>query len=500
MLKRTLPYADESTMASVSTGGTRAWAAPLACPECSRPLASPARDELTGLASRATVTRRLEQMLVHRRTVNGCGTVVNPADETGDREAAVPQQGCGPSCRCMHGEQLAVLFCDIDRFRVINESLGRDAGDLLLQVAAQRLEETAGAECGRGAIVGRVASDEYVVVCDCLPNSEAALRLASRIHSTFTEPVRLGEDRIKVHVSIGVALASGGATSADLLLRHAEAAAARAKAEGRDRIETFDARMRQRAQDRLRTELALAGACNRGEMLLHYQPILHLGEGRVTGLEALARWQHPARGLVPPDEFIPLAEETGLIRQVGEWVMEEAFTQCREWNRAGASVRVGVNISARQISQDGFVDSVGGLLDRLGPDVGPHMEITESVLMTDPEASARKLWELRALGVRISLDDFGTGYSSLAYLQKFPVHILKIDRSFVSGIDHDPRKRALMQSMVQLGHALDLQVLGEGVEKASERRVLEDVGCDLLQGFLIGRPVPAGDLPFPLFV
>lgn len=476
-----------SSMAGVSTFGSRPWSAAPACPECSRPLTSPARDELTGLASRATVSRRLEQMLMHRQTVNGCG-------------AGLPSQPCGPSCRCAHGAQLAVLFCDIDRFRVINESLGRDAGDLLLQVVAQRLEDTAGAECGHGAIVGRVASDEYVVICDNLTDGEAALRLASRIHSTFTEPVRLGEDRIKVHLSIGVALANGGATGADLLLRHAEAAAARAKSEGRDRIETFDARMRQRAQDRLHTELALAGACSRGEMMLHYQPILNLAEARVIGLEALARWQHPERGLVPPAEFIPLAEETGLIRQVGEWVMEEAFTQCREWNRGGADVRVGVNISARQISQEGFVDAVGGLLDRLGPGVGPHMEITESVLMTDPEASARKLRELRALGVRISLDDFGTGYSSLAYLQKFPVHILKIDRSFVAGIDRDPRQRALVQSMVQLGHALDLQVLGEGVETDSERRVLEDLGCDLLQGFLIGRPVPAADLPLPHFV
>ncbi|MBN9608730.1 MAG: hypothetical protein BGO26_11630 [Actinobacteria bacterium 69-20] len=446
-----------------------------ACSDCVYDRTPAAIDELTGLASRATVMRRLAGMLARR---------------------AAP---CRPSCVWLANTQIAVLFCDVDRFRVINESLGRDAGDKLLEVVARRLESTVEHECAERAMVGRVASDEYVVICDSVEDGEAALRLASRIHGTFIEPVQLGDDRLKVRVSIGVALATETAADAESLLRHAEAAAARAKSEGRDRIETFDSGMQRRAQDRLRTELSLAGACNRGEMLLHYQPILNLAEQRVTGLEALARWQHPERGLVPPAEFIPLAEETGLIRQLGDWVMEEAWAQCREWNRAGAHVNVGINISARQISQDGFVESVAVLLDRLGPEVQPHMEITESVLMTDPEASARKLVELRALGVRLSLDDFGTGYSSLAYLQKFPVHILKIDRSFVAGIERDPRQRAMVQAMVQLGHALDLLVLGEGVETEAERRVLEDIGCDLLQGFLIARPTPSERLPVPEF-
>src|SRR5690606_19817298 len=198
-------------------------------------------------------------------------------------------------------------------------------------------------------------------------------------------------DRIKARLSVGIAFAGPVVDDADSLLRHAEAAAARAKTEGRDRIETFDADMRARAQQRLRTELDLAGACHRGEMRLHYQPILNLREQRVTGLEALVRWQHPERGLVPPDEFIPLAEETGLIRQIGDWVMEEGWTQCRDWNRAGCTVNVGVNVSARQLSQDGFVDVVAALIDRLNPGVGPHMEITESVLMADPVESAAKL-------------------------------------------------------------------------------------------------------------
>lgn len=452
------------------------------CAECGDRPSHPARDELTGLASRAAVMHHLQGLLARRRG-HPAGTPSTPED-----------------CRCSEGREVVVLFCDIDRFRVVNDSLGRDAGDLMLQVAAHRLRSTVAYECGDDAMVGRVASDEFVVVCDSLPNPDAAMALAGRIHGAFAEPVSLGDDRIKARLSIGIALAGPAAEDSDSLLRHAEAAAARAKTEGRDRIETFDADMLARTQQRLRTELDLAGACHRGEMRLHYQPILHLVEQRVTGLEALVRWQHPERGLVPPDEFIPLAEETGLIRQIGDWVMEEGWTQGRDWNLAGCRVNVGVNVSARQLSQDGFVDSAGALIDRLGPGVGPHMEITESVLMADPVESAAKLRALRDLGVRLSLDDFGTGYSSLAYLQRFPVHILKIDRSFIAAIDRDSRQRALVEAMVRLGHALDLMVLGEGVETPAERTVLEDLGVDLLQGYLIARPTPAELLSTPDFL
>jgi diguanylate cyclase (GGDEF)-like protein len=453
-----------------------------ACANCGDRASHPTRDELTGLASRASVMHYLQGLLANRM-------------------ARHIDSGCPPEgCRCFDGHEVAVLFCDIDRFRVVNESLGRDAGDLLLRVAAGRLQSTVTYECGDSAMVGRVASDEFVVVCNGMSDPDAAMSLAGRIHGAFSEPVSLGEDRIKARLSVGIALAGPGTDGADSLLRHAEAAAARAKAEGKDRIETFDADMLARSQQRLRTELDLAGACHRGEMRLHYQPIFHLGEQRITGLEALVRWQHPERGLVPPDEFIPLAEETGLIRQIGDWVMEEGWTQGRDWNLAGCRVNVGVNVSARQLSQDGFVDSVGALIDRLSPGVGPHMEITESVLMADPVESAAKLRALRDLGVRLSLDDFGTGYSSLAYLQRFPVHILKIDRSFIAAIDQDSRQRALVEAMVRLGHALDLLVLAEGLETPAERTVLEDLGVDLLQGYLIAKPTLAELLPTPDFL
>lgn len=436
----------------------------------------PASDELTGVASRATATAHLNRLLRQNRA------------------------RCGDDCECFEESQIAVLFCDVDRFRVINDSLGRDAGDTLLRVVAERLRLTATQECGSDSLVARIASDEFVVVCERLTGPDAALMLAARIHSAFRESIALGEDRVKTRLSIGIALAGSSASDADALLRHAEAAAKRAKAQGTDRIETYDEHMHERAQQRLRTEMDLAGACHRGEMRLHFQPILHIGTQRVTGLEALVRWQHPTRGLVPPDEFIPLAEETGLIRQIGDWVMEEAWAQGGEWNAAGAAIRVGVNVSGRQLNQDGFVDSVVALVDRLGRGCGPHIEITESILMADPARSAAVLTELREMGVRLSLDDFGTGYSSLAYLQKFPVHILKIDRSFVENIDADQRKAALVRSMVHLGHALDMEVLGEGVETPAERRVLEDLGCDLLQGYLIARPTPPENLPLPAFL
>lgn len=451
------------------------------CAECGKRSVRAPRDELTGLVSRATTMHRLAEALA-------------------DLGAEPPRS------------TVAVLFCDIDRFRVINESLGRDAGDMLLQIVARRLETIVGVECGERATVGRVASDEYLVVCPGLadgPHGDAgaaALRLASLIHDAFAEPAQIGEDRMRVRLSIGIAIAPKrppgiySHAAADALVRQAESAATRAKTEGRDRIETFDDGMHAHAQQRLRTELELAGACHRGEMRLHYQPVYSLREQRVTGLEGLVRWQHPERGLVAPLEFIPLAEETGLIRQIGEWVMEEAFQQCAEWNKEGADVIVGVNISARQISQAGFVDSVAALLDRFAPYVRTHFEITESVLMADPEGSTAKMHELRALGVRIGLDDFGTGYSSLSYLQQFPVHVVKIDRSFVSGIDSDQRKRAMVQAMVQLSHALGLQALGEGVETPGERRVLEDLGCDSLQGYLLAPPRPARELTPPTFL
>ncbi len=438
------------------------------CTECSAQAL--ARDSLTGLADRSMLTHYLRHALETRRA-------------SPDRRPAV-------------------LFCDLDRFKVINDSLGRDAGDRLLVIMAQRLEETvARARCA-SALVGRIAADEFVVVCDHVDSVEAATDLASHIHRALGEAVTLGDDHVKMRLSIGVALAGPQVTYPEDLIRHAEAANARAKSQGRDRIETFDARMQRRAHSRLRTEMDLSGACERSELLLHYQPILHLGEQRVTGIEALVRWQHPQRGLLWPGEFIPLAEETGLIREIGAWVMEEAFTQSRRWHRAGIdNVRVGVNVSARQLGQHGFVDSVAELLDRLGPDeVLPHMELTESVLMADPDASARILAELRELGIRLSLDDFGTGYSSLAYLQRFPVDVLKIDRSFVAGIDRAPRNRALVGAIVQLGHALDMLVLAEGVETDGEREVVTDLGCDLLQGFLIARPAPADHLPLPGFL
>jgi diguanylate cyclase (GGDEF)-like protein/PAS domain S-box-containing protein len=392
---------------------------------------------------------------------------------------------------------LAVLFLDLDRFKVVNDSLGHDAGDALLVVLARRLE----AVLRPGDIVSRFGGDEFIVLCEDLDAPGAArqaIAIAERLIDAVEEPFLLDGDEQFLSASAGLALAFDGTERPEDLVRDADAAMYRAKERGRGRAEIFDETMRVGAQQRHEIENALHRAVERQELRIFYQPVISLYDGECVGVEALVRWQHPERGLVAPREFIPLAEETGLIVPIGAWLLETACAQAVEWQRSRrdpARFRLSVNLSGRQLQTSELAPLVRGVLEVVGlaPD-SLCVEITESVLMDDADAGVGALKALKAIGVRVSVDDFGTGYSSLGYLRRFPVDEVKIDRSFVARLGIDPEDAAIVAAVVSLGHALGMGVVGEGVETEAQLDALRDLGADAAQGFFFAPPQPAGDL------
>jgi diguanylate cyclase (GGDEF)-like protein/PAS domain S-box-containing protein len=395
------------------------------------------------------------------------------------------------------GTALAVVFLDLDRFKVVNDSLGHDAGDALLVVLARRLERV----LRPGDVVSRFGGDEFIVLCEDLDADAAARRaagIAERLIDAVEEPFVLDGEEQFVSASAGLAMAFDGTERPDDLVRDADAAMYRAKDRGRGRVEIFDETMRAGAEERHEIENALHRAVERRELRVFYQPVVSLYDGECVGVEALVRWQHPERGLVAPREFIPLAEETGLIVPIGAWVLETACEQAAEWQRSRrdpSNFRLSVNLSGRQLQSSELAPLVRGVLDVVG--LGPDslcVEITESVLMDDADAGVGALKALKAIGVRVSVDDFGTGYSSLGYLRRFPVDEVKIDRSFVSRLGVDPEDAAIVAAVVSLGHALGVGVVGEGVETEAQLDVLRDLGADAALGFFFAPPQPASDL------
>jgi diguanylate cyclase (GGDEF)-like protein len=387
---------------------------------------------------------------------------------------------------------LAVLFVDLDRFKVVNDSLGHSVGDEVLVRVGQRLQEAV----RPGDTVARLAGDEFVVICEDVEDERDVLRVAERVAEAVAAPIPLyGRDTI-LTASVGIALACED-TRAEDLLRDADVAMYRAKERGRARMEVFDQAMRTRMLRRLEIEHALRRALQEGAFTLHYQPTVHVESGRVISVEALLRWEHSEWGLVMPGEFVPLAEETGLIVPMGKWVVEEACRQMAAWRRAqpgSADVSVSVNLSARQFADPNLVEIVSAALRESGlAPSGLWLEITESVLMEEAETTVETLRALRSLGVHLSIDDFGTGYSSLSYLKRFPVDVLKIDRSFVDGLGTDPEDEAIVTAVVRLAQALDLDVVAEGVETAEQLAELRRLGCTAVQGFYFGRPRPADE-------
>jgi len=395
-----------------------------------------------------------------------------------------------------HGEVVGVLFLDLDRFKRINDTLGHSVGDELLKGVADRLVASVRASdyVARGdSAVSRLGGDEFTVVVTAPNAVEDLASVAHRILQALARPFVLGGHEVVVGASIGISAHPSEGDDAEELLRHAEAAMYHVKEQRGGDYQFYDQSMNAVAMERLRIESRMRTAIEQDEFELHYQPKVALdGQGGITGVEALLRWRDPERGLVAPAVFVPVAEETGLIVPLGDWVLRRAIGQIAEWAQSGHRVPVSVNLSVKQLQSGALADRVLTLLEEAGVDPALlELEITESTLMADERAVVAELERLRAHGVAVSVDDFGTGYSSFAYLRQLPVDALKIDRSFVAGMESDAAGAELTASIVSMGRALGLRVIAEGVETEAQRSLLVGYGCDEMQGFLFARPAPA---------
>ncbi|MFP2768568.1 putative bifunctional diguanylate cyclase/phosphodiesterase [Oceanisphaera sp. KMM 10153] len=419
-------------------------------------------DALTGLPNRALVLDRVQWCLSQRKEAN---------------------------------TSVAVLFIDLDHFKRINDSFGHDAGDQVLISVAQRLQRA----MRPSDTVARLAGDEFVIVCPDVASHRDATVIAQRLLAELAPPIAVEEDKVFVSASIGIAIAEPD-WDAEKLIGSADIAMYEAKSAGRAHYQLFDEQMQMQVATQLRIENELHRALERKEFRLFFQPIVAAATGQLVSVEALLRWQHPVQGLLSPVEFIPVAEETGLIVPIGTWVIEESCRLAQHWGLlrdTNLPLGVSVNLSPRQLLQSDLVDTVSRLFRTYSFDPGCiefSFEVTETAVMTDPEAAAMTLQALRDLGARIAIDDFGTGYSSLAYLKQFPVDKLKIDRSFVMGISESELDQAIVRTVTGLGHAMQMVVIAEGVETAEQARILQSLDVDLLQGYFYGRPQPEEQL------
>ena len=458
-------------------------------------------DPLTGLPNRALLTSRLKHLLVQNARLTH--------EERRDRCApGDDMSGCA-----------AVLFLDMDNFKVVNDSLGHAAGDAMLIEIGARLTK-----CLRnGDTAARFGGDEFVVLIDDVDNPRYATDIARRLVKALQEPFDVGGQKVYSSPSIGIAFAGTGLETPDELLRDADAAMYDAKKRGKACFSVFQNSLSVAARARLEMGNDLRRAIERNEFVLHYQPKIELSTGHIYGVEALVRWNHPERGMLSPNEFIPVAEEMGMIVQLGRWVLREACEQAWRWqqnpqgselamsvNVSGhqlkespkwSTLEMNINVSARQLQHPQLVEEVAQILEETGLD--PHyliLEITESVLMDEVATAATVLQSLKNLGVRLAIDDFGTGYSSLAYLRDFPIDFLKIDRQFVRGVGQSDDGNIILNSMIDLAHALNLTVIAEGAETAEEVFELRKLGCDLAQGFFFARPLAPDDLAALLLI
>ena len=415
-------------------------------------------DPLTGLPNRTLIIDRAEQMLVRAR-----------------REF----------------RPVAAMFVDLDNFKDINDSLGHDAGDKVLQSVAARFVTM----LRESDTVGRIGGDEFVVLVEGASLGAGPEMVAERLHDALREPFRLDGYGVPLTVTASIGIAGGQHQAARDLLRDADIALYRAKALGRNRSALFQPEMQTAVLNRIELEADLRVALEERQFFLLYQPVFDLDDVRVSGVEALLRWRHPGRGVVAPDQFIPMLEEYGLIVEVGRWALETACRQAAAWHAQGHRLSMSVNVSVRQLEAGAFVDHIRAALASSGLDpTALVIEITESTLMRDADATVRRLRDIKELGVRVAIDDFGTGYSSLAYLRQFPVDALKIDRSFISAMADSPESSALIHTLVELGRTLGLETLAEGIEDTDQLDKLRQERCDRGQGFLFSRPLAAEDV------
>jgi diguanylate cyclase (GGDEF)-like protein/PAS domain S-box-containing protein len=427
--------------------------------------------------------KELEAQLVHQAFHDGLTGLANRTLFAERVEHALARSSQG---------ELAVLFIDLDDFKHVNDSLGHAAGDQLLIAAARRLQG-----CLRPTdTAARLGGDEFAVLLERVTDAESAAAVAGRVLDTLHQPFGLNGRTIPIKASLGVATGRPGADEVEELLRNADVAMYAAKAGGKDRFELFHPGMHEDMLQRLELEAELRHVADRDQLVLHYQPIVELVSGRITRVEALVRWDHPTKGLLPPPAFIPLAEEQGLIGPIGNWVLLQACLQARRWQDQfpdAPPLSVHVNLSGRQLEEQRLVGEVVQALElsRLAPRL-LTLEITESVLVTDIEAMSARLRELKGLGVLLAIDDFGTGYSSLSYLRRFPIDMLKIDKAFVDGIGRGREDTALAHAIVKLSHTLQLHSVAEGIEHAEQAAHLAALGCQDGQGFLFARPLAVG--------
>ena len=453
------------------------------------------KDELARLYSESSARREFEERLAYQAFHDALTGLPNRAWFAAHLEATLARSRTN----------VAVLFLDLDRFKVINDSLGHERGDELLVAVAARLRACA----EPGAAVARLGGDEFTILLAGATAADAR-RLAWRILAALRAPLALAGREIVVSASIGIALGGAGTGGAVELLRDADTAMYRVKHGGRAGVALFDAGMNAAAVARLERETDLRRAIAAGELVLAYQPKVDLHTGRIIGVEALMRWCHPRDGLIPPTDFIPLAEETGLILPLGQWALAEACRQARVWLERWPGrppLVMSVNLSARQFRQPRLAAAIADILRETGlPASSLQLEITESAVMDDLDAAVATLRDLRARGLRLALDDFGTGYSSLSYLKRFPLDVLKIDKAFVAGLGRDTEDTAIVGAVIALAHILGMQVTAEGVETAEQAYLLREMACELGQGYLFARPLTPegletwltlGQLPIP---
>jgi diguanylate cyclase (GGDEF)-like protein/PAS domain S-box-containing protein len=389
------------------------------------------------------------------------------------------------------GKTLAFLYLDLDNFKVINDSLGHDAGDLLLQEIGARLTGA----LRDGDTVARLGGDEFVVMLVDLARPEDARFMAENLIAAIAAPCRLMEEEAVAHVSVGIALYPRDGADFLTLMKHADMAMYRAKETGRGRCQFFEESMNEAALARFEREHALRQALEKGEFVLHYQPKQDLTSGYVGSVEALLRWNHPGEGLVSPGIFIPVLEDSGLIVDVGAWVLREACGQAKRWLDAGTPLCVAVNLSPKQFGRGDIGQTLAAALSEAALDSRwLELEITESVMMHDTEEVLKQLSCFRQMGLHLSVDDFGTGYSSLSYLKRFPVGTVKIDRAFIRDLPQDDNDAALSRAIIVMAHSLGLQVVAEGVETEEQREFLLWHGCNAIQGYLLSAPLPAEEL------